>query len=100
MISVQQCLRVFLSPHISEKSSISSEKFNTVVVQVPIHITKHEIKQTLKQMFKIQVHRINTLIVQGKKKRKNGRTGSLSNWKKAYITLKKGQNINFIGHIE
>ncbi|XBC38123.1 MAG: 50S ribosomal protein L23 [Buchnera aphidicola (Floraphis choui)] len=100
MIDKIKLLKVFFSPHISEKSSISSEKFNTVVVKVPIHVTKLEIKTTIQNLFRVQVNCINTLIVKGKKKRKNNCIGHLSDWKKAYVSLKKGQNVNFIGNTE
>ncbi|XBC41199.1 MAG: 50S ribosomal protein L23 [Buchnera aphidicola (Nurudea yanoniella)] len=100
MIIEQQILKNFFSPHISEKSSIVSKKRDVVVIKVPVNVTKFEIKQTIQKLFKVKVNCINTLIVQGKKKRKNGIISRLKNWKKAYIFLKKGQNVNFIGHEE
>lgn len=100
MINEKKLLKIFFFPHISEKSSMSAEKFNTVVAKVPMRTTKTEIKQAIQNFFKVQVKCINTLIVQGKKKQKNGRTSYLRNWKKVYISLKKGQNINFMGNIE
>ncbi|XBC37608.1 MAG: 50S ribosomal protein L23 [Buchnera aphidicola (Meitanaphis elongallis)] len=100
MINKNKFLKMFFSPYVSEKSSISSEKFNTIVVKVPICTTKVEIKQAVQTLFKVKVNRVNTLIIQGKKKRKNGHIGCLSNWKKAYISLEKGQDINVIGQVE
>ncbi|ANF17223.1 50S ribosomal protein L23 [Buchnera aphidicola (Schlechtendalia chinensis)] len=96
----KRLLKIFLSPHISEKSSISSEKFNTVVIKVPMYVTKSDVKKVVQNLFKVQVSNINTLIIKSRKLRKNGRIGYSSSWKKAYITLKKGQNLNFIGHEE
>ncbi|XBC44304.1 MAG: 50S ribosomal protein L23 [Buchnera aphidicola (Schlechtendalia peitan)] len=100
MINSEKLLKIFLAPHISEKSSISSEKLNTVVIKVSVNVNKFDIKKAVQKLFKVQVDNINTLIVKGKKIRKNGKVGYLSSWKKAYITLKKGCNVNFIGHSE
>ncbi|XBC39175.1 MAG: 50S ribosomal protein L23 [Buchnera aphidicola (Nurudea shiraii)] len=100
MIIEQEILKNFFSPHISEKSSIILKKCNIVVIKVPMSITKIEIKQTIQKLFKVQVNYINTLIVHGKKKYKKGVKSCLKNWKKAYVFLKKGQNVNFIGHEE
>lgn len=100
MISEERLLKILLSPHISEKSSISIEKFNTVVLKVSNDSTKYEIKCAVKKIFNVEVDSIKTLKVKGKKKRQSNRTVQRSSWKKAYIKVKKGHNLDFIGNIE
>lgn len=67
MISEERLLKILLSPHVSEKSSISIEKFNTVVLKVLNNATKYEIKCAVKKIFNIEVDSINTLKIKGKK---------------------------------
>ncbi|AHG59880.1 50S ribosomal protein L23 [Buchnera aphidicola] len=100
MIAEERLLKILLSPHISEKSSISIEKFHTVVLKVLNNATKYEIKCAVKKIFDIEVDCIRTLKVKGKKKRQSNRTIEKSNWKKAYIKVKKGYNLDFIGNTE
>jgi large subunit ribosomal protein L23 len=100
MISEERLLKILLSPHVSEKSSISIEKFNTVVLKVLNNATKYEIKCAVKKIFNVEVDSIKTLKVKGKKKRQSNRIVQKSNWKKAYIKVKKGYNLDFIGNTE
>lgn len=100
MISQERLLKILLAPHISEKASISTEKFNTVVLKVLNNATKYEIKCAVKKIFDIEVQSIRTLRIKGKTKRKSNRTVHKSNWKKAYIKVKKGYNLDFIGNTE
>ncbi|AAO27171.1 50S ribosomal protein L23 [Buchnera aphidicola str. Bp (Baizongia pistaciae)] len=100
MIYEKILLKVLLGPHISEKSSTLSGNFSTVIIKVSICATKLEIKRAVQNMFNVAVKNVNTLVVQGKCKRKKSRITCSSNWKKAYVTLKRGQNINFIGSSE
>ncbi|WP_295164107.1 50S ribosomal protein L23 [uncultured Buchnera sp.] len=100
MISEERLLKILLSPHISEKSSISMEKFNTVVLKVSRNATKNEIKSAVQNLFNIEVDSVKTICVKGKKKRQSNRVVYRSDWKKAYIKVKKGQNLDFMGHIE
>ena len=100
MISEERLLKILLSPHISEKSSILMEKFNTVVLKVLKSSTKYEIKSAVQKLFDIQVESVKTVRVQGKKKRQSNRIVFRSDWKKAYIKVKKGQNLDFMSNIE
>ncbi|QFQ32324.1 50S ribosomal protein L23 [Buchnera aphidicola] len=100
MISEERLLKILLSPHISEKSSILMEKFNTVVLKVLKSSTKYEIKSAVEKLFNIQVDSVKTLRVQGKRKRHSNRVVFRKDWKKAYIKVKKGQNLDFISNIE
>ncbi|AEO08854.1 50S ribosomal protein L23 [Buchnera aphidicola str. Ak (Acyrthosiphon kondoi)] len=100
MISEERLLKILLSPHVSEKSSKSTEKFNTIVLKVLNNVTKYEIKCAVKKIFDVEVDSIKTLKVKGKKKRQSNRIIQRSNWKKAYIKVKKGYNLDFIGNTE
>jgi len=100
MVYEKSLLKVLLGPHISEKSSMSSGKFGTVVIKVSINSTKSDIKNAIQNLFNVSVSNVNTLTIKGKKKRKKNYMTCSKNWKKAYVTLKQGQNVNFIGSTE
>ncbi|WP_253306150.1 50S ribosomal protein L23 [unidentified bacterial endosymbiont] len=93
MISEERLLRVLRSPHISEKATRVHEKNNTVIFKVAKEATKAQIKAAIKKLFSTDVQSVQTLIVKGKVKRRGGRVGRCSDWKKAYVTLKAGQSI-------
>jgi large subunit ribosomal protein L23 len=100
MISEERLLKVLLSPIVSEKSSILMEKFNTVVLKVSRNSTKNEIKCAVKNLFNIEVDTVKTVYVKGKKKRQSNRIIRRKDWKKAYIKVKKGQNLDFMSNIK
>jgi len=82
--------------HVSEKVSTEIKKNNTIVLEVAKYSTKPEIKFVVKKIFNVEVENVTTLIVKGKIKKNNQKKYCRSNWKKAYVTLKKGENIDFI----
>lgn len=96
MIIEERLLKILRAPRVSEKSSIMTENKNTVVFKVLKDATKAEIKAAVKRLLKVEAIAVNTLIVKGKTKRRGQRTGRCSDWKKAYITLKKDQNLDLI----
>lgn len=100
MISNERLLKILLSPHISEKTSISVQNNNTVVLKVLKNATKFEIKMAIEKLFKVYVRKVNTIVVKGKQKRKKNKLVKFSNWKKAYIILKSGQDLNFLHSAE
>ncbi|WP_343189900.1 50S ribosomal protein L23 [Buchnera aphidicola] len=99
MINKEYMLKIFRGMHISEKSSSISGKNNIFIIKVLKDSNKIEIKNMLEKIFNVSVIKVNTLIIKGKKK--NSKKGSVNkvgfkkNWKKAYVTLKKGDNLNF-----
>ncbi|MGP1956294.1 MAG: 50S ribosomal protein L23 [Arsenophonus sp. NC-PE1-MAG3] len=97
MIYEERLLKVLHEPHISEKASTIMEKSNTIVLKVAKDATKSEIKATVQKLFEVEVNGVNTLLVKGKIKRHAQRIGHRSDWKKAYVALKKGQSLDFIG---
>jgi large subunit ribosomal protein L23 len=96
----QKLMQVLLAPIISEKSTLVGEKNNQYVFRVLDRATKPEIKAAVELMFsrkdnQIEVTGVSVVNVHGKTKRFGGRLGRRINWKKAYVTVKAGQDINF-----
>ncbi len=86
---------VIKKPHVTEKTSLSSDSSNTVAVVVDKAANKIEIKQAIENLFKVKVAAVRTVTVAGKVKRSGKTFGKRSNWKKAYVTLQEGQSIDF-----
>ena len=82
-----------LSPIITEKATVLSEQ-NKVVFKVAKEATKDEIADAVEALFKVQVTKVNTLLVQGKVKRFRGVLGKRNDMKKAIVTLAEGQSID------
>ena len=97
MINEERLLKVLLAPNISEKSTMAAEANNTVVFKVATTATKAEIKAAVEKLFEVSVEGVRTLNVKGKTKRTGARTGRRNDWKKAYVTLSEGSDINFVG---
>ncbi|BBI01399.1 50S ribosomal protein L23 [Buchnera aphidicola (Nipponaphis monzeni)] len=98
MIFEGNIFKIILAPHISEKSSLAVEKCNVVVLKVAKNSTKFAIKTAIKKLFSVTVKKVNILVIKGKNKRlSTGRISHKSDWKKAYVTLKEGQRLNFLG---
>lgn len=100
MINEERLLKILRAPHVSEKASTAMEKHNTIVLKVAKDASKAEIKVAVHKLFKVEVNNVCTMVVNGKIKRHGQRIGRRSNWKKAYVTLKEGQNLNFIDGAE
>ena len=94
-ISQERMLKVILAPVISEKSTRIADKLNQVVFRVLRNATKQEISAAVSNLFKVEVTGVQVLNVKGKVKRSGRVTGRRDNWKKAYVTLKPGQDIDF-----
>ena len=82
-----------LSPVITEKATLLSEQ-NKVVFRVAKDASKDEIAAAVEALFKVNVTKVNTLVVKGKTKRFRGRPGRRSDVKKAVVTLAEGQSID------
>ncbi len=100
MIREERLLKVILAPHISEKSTIAAEENNTIVFKVANDATKAEVKAAVEKLFEVEVTGVRTLNVKGKTKRTGMRFGRRSDWKKAYVTLKEGSELDFVGGAE
>ena len=86
---------IIKKPHVTEKTSLGSDSTNTVAIVVDRDANKIEIKQAVESLFKVKVDGVRTVNVAGKVKRVGKNFGKRSNWKKAYVTLQKGQSIDF-----
>ena len=91
----ERLLKIILAPVISEKSTRLADKLNQVVFRVLPDATKQEISAAVADLFKVEVVGVQVLNVKGKVKRSGRVTGRRDNWKKAYVTLKQGQDIDF-----
>ncbi|MFP4183184.1 MAG: 50S ribosomal protein L23 [Halorhodospira sp.] len=89
---------VLRGPHITEKSTaIADESGGQVVFQVAPDANKREIKAAIEQLFEVQVSGVRTVHAKGKRKRFGRIPGRRRDWKKAYVTLAEGQDIDFLG---
>lgn len=87
---------VIVGPHISEKAAIMAEKRNQVAFRVANDATKPEIREAIEKLFNVTVEELQVLNVKGKTKRTaRGKIRQKSNWKKAYVKLAQGQEIDF-----
>jgi len=91
----ERLMQVLLAPVVSEKSTFIGEKRNQYVFHVASNATKPEIKAAVEFMFKTQVKSVSILNVRGKQKRFGRFMGKRASWKKAYVALQAGQEINF-----
>ncbi len=91
----ERLMQVLLAPLVSEKSTYVGEKSNQYVFRVAAEATKPEIKAAVELMFKTKVKSVQVANVKGKEKRFGRFLGRRRNWKKAYVCLAQGQEINF-----
>lgn len=92
----ERLMQVLLAPQISEKATYVAEKHEQVIFRVASDATKPEIKAAVELLFKVEVEGVQVANVKGKVKRFKGTTGRRKGWKKAYVSLKPGQEINFV----
>jgi large subunit ribosomal protein L23 len=91
----ERVFQVLQSPHVSEKAAVAADINNQYVFKVTVDATKPEIKKAVEQLFKVNVNKVSTLIVKGKVKRNKNGFSTKSTWKKAYVRLEQGQDIDF-----
>lgn len=96
-MNAEQLYRVILAPHISEKSTRVGEKHKQVVFSVRRDASKPAIKQAVEKMFNVQVESVTVANLKGKTKKTGRISGRRQNWKKAYVRLKAGHDIDFMG---
>jgi large subunit ribosomal protein L23 len=86
---------LIIAPLITEKGTIASEKANQVVFRVRPEATKDKIRLVVEELFKVKVLRVRTSNFLGKERRRGRVVGHKPDWKKAYVTLKQGDKIEF-----
>ena len=96
-MSVNKSLQAVLAPQVTEKATMVADKYNQIAFKVKKDATKKEVKEAIELMFKVEVTAVNILNMNGKTKRVGRLMGKRNDWKKAYISLKAGQEINFTG---
>ncbi|ORJ63093.1 50S ribosomal protein L23 [Geothermobacter hydrogeniphilus] len=89
--------QIIKRPLITEKTSMVREGGNVVAFEVARTANKIEIKQAVEKAFDVKVEGVNTVLVAGKVKRVGRNFGKRSNWKKAYVTLAEGNEIDLFG---
>ncbi|EGV51637.1 50S ribosomal protein L23 [Candidatus Endoriftia persephonae] len=93
----ERLMKVLLSPLISEKSSIVADANRQFTFRVVKDATKQEIAAAVEKLFDVEVERVQVVNVKGKKKRFGQIQGRRSDWRKAYVRLKEGNDIDFAG---
>ena len=87
---------VLREPHISEKASIIGDESNQYAFKVDVTATKAEIKEAVETLFNVSVLGVTTANVKGKRKRTVRGISRKKNWKKAYVRVAEGQDIDFM----
>ncbi|MEZ0247400.1 MAG: 50S ribosomal protein L23 [Methylophilaceae bacterium] len=91
----ERLLQVILAPQITEKATHVADKHQQIAFKVRTDATKPEIKAAVELVFKVEVQGVTVANVKGKVKRAGRVMGRRKDWKKAYVSLKPGQEINF-----
>lgn len=93
--SQERPYQVLLAPLVSEKASVLAEAGNVVTFEVARDATKAQVRSAVEALFSVKVEDVNTVRVKGKSKRFGRSLGRRSDWKKAYVRLAQGQEIDF-----
>ena len=88
--------QVILGPHISEKASLLGDDETKYVFKVSVDATKKEVKDAVEDLFQVNVKEVSILNVKGKTKRTAKGYSRKKNWKKAYVSVEQGQEIDFM----
>ena len=88
---------IIWAPLITEKGSLMAEKTNQVLFKVRPDANKIEVKKAVEALFKVKVLKVRMIRYLGKMRRVGRNAGRLPQWKKAYVTLKEGDKIDFFG---
>nr|WP_269807840.1 50S ribosomal protein L23 [Sideroxyarcus emersonii] len=91
----ERLLNILLAPQISEKATFVAEKNEQVIFRVASDATKPEVKAAVEKLFNVTVDSVQIANVKGKQKRFGRYIGRRQDWKKAYVSLAAGQEINF-----
>jgi large subunit ribosomal protein L23 len=86
---------LIVSPLVTEKGTLASEKANQVVFRIRPDANKDQIRMAVEDLFKVTVVKVRTSNFLGKERRRGRMAGRRPNWKKAYVTLKEGDRIEF-----
>ena len=93
----ERLMNVLVGPHVSEKTAALGDRHNQICFKVRRDSTKSEVAQAVEMMFDVKVEKVRVANVRGKVKRFGQTLGKRADWKKAYVTLAEGQDIDFLG---
>ena len=93
----EKLMQVLLGPHVSEKSTAAADGSNQIVFRVRTDATKAQIREAVEKLFDVKVERVSVVRVPGKSKRFGTMLGRRNAWKKAYVRLAPGDDIDFMG---
>ena len=96
-MNAERMHQILLRPVISEKSTNAAEANRQVVFEVLENATKAEVREAVEKLFDVSVVAVQVLNVRGKIKRFGKTPGKRNNWKKAYVRLAAGDDIDFLG---
>ena len=91
----ERLVKVLVAPYISEKSATVADKYRQFAFKVLPDATKPEIKAAVEALFKVEVEKVTVNTVKSKKRRMGRMIGTRSGWKKAYVSLREGNDIDF-----
>jgi large subunit ribosomal protein L23 len=94
-MNTERIYQVLLAPHVSEKATNAAETANQIVFRVARDASKAEVRTAVEALFKVQVEQVRVLVVKGKTRRARHGIGQRSDWKKAYVRLAPGHDIDF-----
>ena len=93
----EKLLQVLIGPHVSEKATALADRAHQVVFRVRNDATKADVKRAVELLFEVKVDRVTVARMPSKEKRFGQRQGKRAGWKKAYVRLAPGSDINFMG---
>jgi large subunit ribosomal protein L23 len=96
-MSQERLMKVLLAPLMSEKTARLADRNRQYAFKVAGNATKPEIRQAVEMMFNVKVTGVQVANMPGKTKRFSQTIGKRSDWKKAFVTLAEGNDINFMG---
>ena len=96
-MNMERMSKILVGPVVSEKSTRAADESRQIVLKVLPDATKPEIRKAVEKMFDVKVTAVQVSNVRGKVKRFGQTLGRRSDWKKAYITLAEGSDIDFMG---
>ena len=91
----EQLMNVLIAPHVTEKTSLAMQNHNQYTFRVRREATKTDIKQAVELMFDVKVRAVQVVNEVGKTRRFGRTNGRTQDWKKAYVSLQKGQTIDY-----
>jgi len=94
----EKWLKIILGPHVSEKASMGAGDLQLCVFKVAIDANKKDIADAVEALFEVNVDKVRTVRVKGKTTRFKQIKGRRKNWKKAYVTLAEGSNVDLFEH--